>query len=574
LGKPMYEQFPEHFGLQRNPFQVSPDSTHFYSTSGHDEALLQLVSRIEVHQGFMLLTGEAGTGKSTVLQYLLDWLKKYGSSSAYIFHPHVTFSDLLQMILQEFGVPSSSHSKTDLLAILKNWLIDQHRAGDSPVILIDEAQSLRSRTLNQLHRLLDLEIQGAKLVQIVLVGQPQLEEKLQQQRLARLRARLMWQFRLPALTPEETCGYIATRLAAAGSPDAAVFPEEALGQVYRYSNGIPRVINMLCEHACLAAYGDGRTTVTGNDVWRVACQFELPGTTELNTPVLPYETFCHLIRPKEAKPADEPLLELPAEKDEEQLLSSLADDTDEHAAVAEAVSANIIELVLAASAIENQAQQPEVEEQQMVVTPVPESIAEQHVEELAAPAALELLEPIPLTSTPAAVNVEFPLTSSLNAAEQVRTLPELTHESIPEFIAESVPEPIPEPAVAAQAVPRRIPTAVRERRSTLAANLIASLPRRKDFAKVAPKAAAMLRFRTRFAQYWRGVARSFVRDLHRLLDEYSVWLQKPINTGHNAATVRRFAIMISTWLKQPVGAGLVRREHPRIPSTAHKHFQS
>jgi general secretion pathway protein A len=158
----MYEQFFAHFGLQRNPFQVSPDSTHYYSTAAHDEVLLQLVSRIEVHQGFMVITGEAGTGKSTVLQYLLDWLKKYGDSSAYIFHSHVNFSDLLQMILEEFGVPFSSSSKRDLLAILKNWLIDRHRAGDSPVILIDEAQSLRNRTLDQLRRLLDLEVQGVR----------------------------------------------------------------------------------------------------------------------------------------------------------------------------------------------------------------------------------------------------------------------------------------------------------------------------------------------------------------------------------------------------------------------------
>ena len=146
----MYEGFLGHFGLARNPFQVSPDPAHFYSTVAHDEAVLQLVSRIEARQGFLVLTGDAGTGKTMVLRYLLDWLRKYSYSTAYVFYPLFRSTDVLELILGDFGIPCNSHSKRELMLTLKNWLIDRRKMGDCPVIIIDEAQALKSRTLRKL----------------------------------------------------------------------------------------------------------------------------------------------------------------------------------------------------------------------------------------------------------------------------------------------------------------------------------------------------------------------------------------------------------------------------------------
>jgi general secretion pathway protein A len=293
----MYEQIYGHFGLTRNPFLVSPDPENFYSTAAHDEALLQLVSRIEARQGFLALTGEAGTGKTIVLRYLLDWLRRYNYPTAYVFHPLLRSADLLELILEDFGVPCHSNSKKDLLVALKNWLIDRHKVGDCPVILIDEAQALKNKTLHQLAALLRLQVNGARLVQLVLAGQPSLEEKLNERQLKLLQLRVMCHCRLPALSMTETAGYISSRLSVAGASgiDSAMFPGESVEEIFGYSRGIPRVINLLCEHAFLAAYADRRKVISPNDVLRVAQFFDLSGAPKLDKDAVASGTFCRLI---------------------------------------------------------------------------------------------------------------------------------------------------------------------------------------------------------------------------------------------------------------------------------------
>lgn len=293
----MYEQIYGHFGLTRNPFLVSPDPENFYSTAAHDEALLQLVSRIEARQGFLVLTGEAGTGKTIALRYLLDWLRRYNYPTAYVFHPLLRSADLLELILEDFGVPCHSNSKKDLLVALKNWLIDRHKLGDCPVILIDEAQALKSKTLHQLAALLHLQVHGSRLVQLVLAGQPSLEEKLDDRQLEHLRLRVMYHCRLPALSMAETAGYIRSRLSVAGASatDTAMFPEESVEEIFGYSRGVPRIINLLCEHAFLAAYADRRKVISPNDVLRVAQFFDLSGAPKLDTDAVASGTFCRLI---------------------------------------------------------------------------------------------------------------------------------------------------------------------------------------------------------------------------------------------------------------------------------------
>lgn len=291
----MYEEIYGHFGLTRNPFLVSPDPESFFSTAAHDEALLQLVSRIEARQGFLVLTGEAGTGKTIVLRYLLDWLRKYNYPTAYVFHPLLRSADLLELILEDFGVPCYSSSKKELLLALKHWLINRHGTGDCPVILIDEGQALRDKTLRELGALLRLHVQGTRLVQLVLAGQPSLEEKLDERKLAELHMRVMYHGKIPALTVAETAGYIVSRLVVAGAVDSGFFPEESVQEIFGYSRGIPRVINLLCEHALLSAYADRRKIINPTDVLRVAQYFDLSGAPQLDKDAVASGTFCRLI---------------------------------------------------------------------------------------------------------------------------------------------------------------------------------------------------------------------------------------------------------------------------------------
>jgi general secretion pathway protein A len=291
----MYEEFFGHFGLQRNPFHVSTNPHGFYSTAAHDEALSQLVFGIESRQGMMVLTGEPGTGKTTILHYLLEWLDQHNYSTSYVFHTLVPSTDLLRLILRDFGVQCSSNHKGDLLVALREWLVARNAAGDCPVIIIDEAQALTSRALDELRMLLNLEIPGVKLVQLVLAGQPQLEEKLKWRKLAQLRQRVICHCRLPALSLEETAGYIGTRLAGAGVEGSALFPKETVEEVFRYSKGVPRVIHLLCEHALLAAYADRRDSIQSSDVLRVARQFDLAGDVGVPAEAFRSDTFCRLI---------------------------------------------------------------------------------------------------------------------------------------------------------------------------------------------------------------------------------------------------------------------------------------
>jgi type II secretory pathway predicted ATPase ExeA len=270
----MNQQFLQYFGLRKNPFHVSPDPRCFYSTSASDGALGQLVFGIESRQGVMVLTGGPGTGKTTILHYLLEWLRQQGYSTSYVFHSQVSSAELLELIVHDFGISCPSHAKCDLLKALHNWLLSRYRAGDCPVILIDEAQALSHEALDELRMLLNLEVPGGKLVQVVLAGQPKLNKKLRHRDLLQLRQRVVFHCKLPRLTREETSGYINARLATAGISNLALFPGESIEEIFRYSRGTPRVINLLCEHGLLAAYSGQRDSISPADIHRIARQFD------------------------------------------------------------------------------------------------------------------------------------------------------------------------------------------------------------------------------------------------------------------------------------------------------------
>jgi len=271
----MYEHVFQFFGLRENPFHVSPDPRFFFSTKAHSTALTELTMGIDTHQGFLVLTGEAGTGKTILSQRLLTWLQARGQSSCYIFQSQLNPLELFESILHDFGVPCDSRRVSDVLSALNEWLVRRHALGDSPVVIIDEAQAISLRTLDRLRMLLNLETPGSKLLQIVLAGQPELDEKLRRPELRQLQQRVMFRCSLASLAIEETAEYIKSRLARAGLRNASVFPEESLAAVHLYAQGIPRVINLLCEHALIAAYTDNENIISPDVISRVATIFEL-----------------------------------------------------------------------------------------------------------------------------------------------------------------------------------------------------------------------------------------------------------------------------------------------------------
>ena len=270
-----FDKFFAFFGLRENPFHVSPDPRFYYSSPGHDKAFTELLYSIETRQGITVLTGEAGTGKTTLVNRLLDWLRERNLSSAYVFHSLLRPSDLFEFIARDFGIPSASSEKGALIDALHKWLVRRHAVGDIPVVIIDEAQALSSNTLDELRLLLNLETSGGKLIHIVLAGQPELDRKLQRHQLRQLRQRIMFRCRLPLLSVPQTSSYISTRLSAAGLAEGALFPEETVRALYGYARGIPRVINLLCEHALLNAYSDQHRSISPADIHCAAAKFDL-----------------------------------------------------------------------------------------------------------------------------------------------------------------------------------------------------------------------------------------------------------------------------------------------------------
>jgi general secretion pathway protein A len=270
-----YEHLFASFGLQQNPFGASPDSRFFFSTPAHESALAELLFAIQTRQGLMLLTGESGAGKTTLLQQLLDTLRQRRISSSYIFHSRLDVDYLFRFILQDFGVACDSRRKGEILEILDDWLVERHAAGDSPVIIIDEAQALPTDTIDELRLLLNLESSHGKLVQIVLSGQPELNEKLRKPELRQLRQRVMFRSKLPLLTCQETSAYIQSRLAMAGLSRPDFFLPEAVDAIFQYSRGIPRTINLLGEHAIINAYAEQKRSITPDAIRYIAADFDL-----------------------------------------------------------------------------------------------------------------------------------------------------------------------------------------------------------------------------------------------------------------------------------------------------------
>lgn len=266
----MYKKF---FGLRENPFNVNPDPRFLSLTPRTQEALDQLTYGIQSRKGFILLAGEVGTGKTTLVNYLLDWLHQKKTPTAFIFNSHLSVNHLFDFILTDFGIPVDFRLKSNMLLLLNQWLVERFRAGGTPVLIVDKAQGLSFQLLEEVRLLLNLETASEKLLQIVLVGQPELEEKLRRPELRQLRQRITLRCNTAPLTLQESYGYIADRLRIGGATGDPVFASEAVEAVHSYSGGIPRVMNLLCEHSLINAYVEQLKPVPARMVEEAARDF-------------------------------------------------------------------------------------------------------------------------------------------------------------------------------------------------------------------------------------------------------------------------------------------------------------
>ncbi len=268
----MYNKF---FNLRENPFNVNPDPRYLFFTPSALEALASLTYGIQTRKGIVLLTGEVGTGKTTLLNKLLDWLHERQAATSFIFNTQLSASDLFDCLMADFGILPASRTKGEMLLRLNRWLLERHQVGQSAVLVVDEAQNLSQQALEEIRLLTNLETSSEKLLQIVLSGQPELEEKLRHPQLRQLLQRITLRCRTSQLSLAETRGYVAERLHIAGANGEPIFSTEAIESIYDYARGIPRVINVLCEHALINAYIDQQRPVPAQLIDDVAREFEL-----------------------------------------------------------------------------------------------------------------------------------------------------------------------------------------------------------------------------------------------------------------------------------------------------------
>jgi general secretion pathway protein A len=276
----MYKQF---FGLTRNPFEISPDPFFYHPTPRHNEALANLHYGVGRRKGFIVITGEVGTGKTLLVRCLLSELRKNNVAFGYVFNPLLPVVEFFQYIMADLGLPYAGRTKTEMLLDLNRFLIQRHARGLITALVVDEAQALRNELLEEIRLLTNLETSQQKLLQIVLMGQPELEIVLDSPELRQLKQRVSLRCQLQPLDAAQTHAYILSRLERAGAaPDPAIFSEEALDKIHEYSRGIPRIINNLCENSMVNAFASEQRPVTGEMITQVATDFRLisPGLPE------------------------------------------------------------------------------------------------------------------------------------------------------------------------------------------------------------------------------------------------------------------------------------------------------
>ncbi len=271
--------YHEHYGLVRSPFEMTPDPAFLYLGDAHREGLATLVYGVRARKGFTLLTGEVGTGKTTLLHALLAQLDR-DTLSAFIFNPRLQPLDFFRMMFDEFGIEEECHSKADYLLALNHFLIERLEQDLSTLLIVDEAQNLSPEMLEEVRLLSNLETPTSKLIQIMLVGQPELWEMLSRPELRQLRQRIVLRHRLRPFTEQETHDYVEERLRLAGYTGKGLFKKAAHKELYRVSEGIPRLINIVCDGALLLGFGRDLDILGADAIREVADDLELGGAEE------------------------------------------------------------------------------------------------------------------------------------------------------------------------------------------------------------------------------------------------------------------------------------------------------
>ena len=272
----MLPVYCEHFGMKREPFSISPDPSFLYLSDSHKEALAQLVYGIKARRGFVVLTGEVGTGKTTLIQCLFDELNGT-TKTALIFNMIVSPQDLLRYICEKFGLVTNqdNHKQLhDYISLLENFLLESYQNGQNVALIIDEAQNLSAEVLENVRLLSNFETAREKLLQILLVGQPELGNRLNRADVRQVKQRVALRHHLSPLNRAECEKYIAKRLEIAGG-SMSLFSSAAIAAVHSYSTGIPRLVNILCDNGLLTAYALRKASVEAAMIGEIARDLQL-----------------------------------------------------------------------------------------------------------------------------------------------------------------------------------------------------------------------------------------------------------------------------------------------------------
>jgi general secretion pathway protein A len=269
----MYKNF---YKLESNPFNSSPDPRFLYMMPHTREALAGLEYGISARKGFIVLVGEVGTGKTTLLRRALGSFAQGRVFTSFLFNPRLEVLDFLEFVLSDFGITPTTRTKSGMLIQLNRWLIERFRQQETCVIVVDEAQNLSSELLEEIRLLTNLETSSEKLLQIILSGQPEFEDKLRQPELRQLRQRVSLWCRTQPITAEQTGEYIRQRLLIAGVADPIFMPDAVLA-IHRASRGIPRTINLICEHALILGYVEQIAEIPERIILSVARELDLDG---------------------------------------------------------------------------------------------------------------------------------------------------------------------------------------------------------------------------------------------------------------------------------------------------------
>jgi general secretion pathway protein A len=274
FGKDMYESF---YGLKENPFNVTPNPEYIYLGENHREALAQLLYGVRERKGFIVITGEVGTGKTTLVHYLLNRLNGNShTKTAFLFNPKLSVNDFIRCILKDLGVRDQGQTKGENLHNLHRYLLNAYQRDERVILIVDEAQGLKPELLEEIRLLSNLETSRSKLLQIVLLGQPELDKTLAQPGFRQLRQRINLRYHLLPLSEKETKEYIEKRMRVAGAK-RSIFTGKAMEEIYQKSGGIPRLINILCDNALLNGYALDQRVVDEKSLREIAKDLNLKG---------------------------------------------------------------------------------------------------------------------------------------------------------------------------------------------------------------------------------------------------------------------------------------------------------